>query len=439
MDIMRCTAAMVGALFTCTALLHGRVSGSAAAVQLYAAAAMHPNPVISRGAPAFSGGGKPAYANDSSYDTAWESGVPDYLAYDLSGIPAAQRQSVIAVWYNESTYDNLGKYVTQTAEPTDYVIEVNAAAGGTLPASGWKTAVSVQSNTRSSRQHLVELGGCGWIRLRVTKAVGSKIKLNFDIHDASQGVSDSWIFIGDSITQCGMVNQTGTGFAAHIHALNPDYYPAAENAGISGLTSADGKASIDGWLDGSPVRYVSIAYGTNDCWGHSDGAASFYANTKYMIDAVLKRGKIPVLPTIPYASSQKVGPNLPACSKMVQQLYAEYGSRLVHGPDLETFFREHPDLLSSDGIHPSEEGYAAMRKLWAETMYAAVYAEPAAVTGDLNADGLCDIADVKLLRDFLTAKITLGETAAAAADLDQNGKLNAADLTLLKRLILRSV
>jgi lysophospholipase L1-like esterase len=294
----------------------------------------------------------------------------------------------------------------------------------------------VQSNTRSSRQHLVELGGCGWIRLRVTKAVGSKIKLNFDIHDASQGVSDSWIFIGDSITQCGMVNQTGTSFAAHIHALNPDYYPAAENAGISGLTSADGKASIDGWLDGSPVRYVSIAYGTNDCWGHSDGAASFYANTKYMIDAVLKRGKVPVLPTIPYASSQKVGPNLPACSEKVQQLYAEYGSRLVHGPELETFFREHPDLLSSDGIHPSEEGYAAMRKLWAETMYEAVYAEPAAVTGDLNADGALDMRDFVLLSRFLTADAEFDLVQMLCADVSEDCRVNAIDLTVLKQLAL---
>lgn len=432
MNRLQYAAVLTAAVFAGNAFL----SGGAFAVQVRAgAASVQPNPVISRGVPAFSGGGSPARANDSSYVTAWESAAPDYIAYDLSGVPEAKRQSVLAVWYNDSTYDDLGDYVTQNAEPVSYVIETNSAAGGTFPKTGWVAAETVQQNTRSSRQHLIALNGACWIRMRVTKAVGGKISLNFDIHDASQGVSDSWIFIGDSVTQCGMVSGCSTSFPALIHALDPQYYPAAENAGISGLTSKDGRESIDGWLDGSPVRYVSIAYGTNDCWGHSDGADAFYENTKYMIDAVLKRGKVPVLPTIPYATSKKVRPNLPACNQKVQQLYAEYGERLLHGPDLNTFFRAHTDLLSSDGIHPSEEGYEAMRWLWAETVYAALYeAEP--VPGDIDGDGLCGIADVRLLRDYLLGQGWLTEAGAAAADLDKNGRLNAADLTLLKRLLL---
>ena len=74
-----------------------------------AAAAMQPNPIISRGVPAYSGGGRASDSTDAVYYTSWQSSAPDYLAYDLSGVPASQRKKVLAVWYNDSTYDNLGE------------------------------------------------------------------------------------------------------------------------------------------------------------------------------------------------------------------------------------------------------------------------------------------------------------------------------------------
>ena len=59
-----------------------------------------------------------------------------------------------------------------------------------------------------------------------------------------------------------------------------------------------------------------------------------------------------------------------------------------------------------------------------------------AVTGDINADGTCDKADLALLHQFLLASGDLTETQAAAADLNADGRINAADMTLLKRLLL---
>ena len=50
-----------------------------------------------------------------------------------------------------------------------------------------------------------------------------------------------------------------------------------------------------------------------------------------------------------------------------------YGDTLLHGPDLYAFFRAEPHLLGEDGVHPSQDGYEAMRKLWAETMFRALY------------------------------------------------------------------
>ena len=70
--------------------------------------------------------------------------------------------------------------------------------------------------------------------------------------------------------------------------------------------------------------------------------------------------------------------------------------------------------------------------LAALTVCPAVSAEEAAVTGDLNADGTTDKADVLLLRDHLLTKETASD--AAAADLNADSSLDARDLTLLKRL-----
>ena len=339
---------------------------------------MIPNPVISRGVPAFSDTDSSAAsaANDEHYYSFWTGNAPDHIAYDLSEVPKKQREKVIAAWYTTSTYDKIGSYANQSMLPTDYTIEVNAADGGKYPESNWKIVETVENNSLASRQHVVNMKGCNWIRLNITKADGKangQVSLNLDIHSVSDGITDSWLFLGDSITACGMNNCYGTGFATHINNIDSRYFPIQENGGIGGITSTDGRNNIDRWLSDFCGRFVSIAYGTNDAWGNQTGAEMFYENTKYMIDAVLKSGKVPVLPKIPFSTENEVADNLPKYNAMVEKLWDEYGEKLVKGADLEAFLSEHTELLSGDGVHPSSEGYEAIRKFWAETMYEAVY------------------------------------------------------------------
>ncbi len=342
------------------------------------------NPVISRGVPAYSGKSDSAgSANDDKYYTSWTSYAEDYIAYDLSSVPESQRKQVLAVWYNNGTYDNIGIYVNKSDEPVDYTIEVNNAGGGSYPDSGWKTVEEITGNGFSSRQHLVDMEGYNWIRMKVTRADGGKVSFNFDIHDASNGVSDSWVFFGDSITAGGMGNAYGTGYASYVNQLDGSFFPAQQNGGIGGITSRDGKENIDKWLNGSPVKYVSIAYGTNDCWGNPGNTEAYYSNTKYMIDAILKAGKVPVLPKIPYSTNSDVGSNVGYYNAMIDKLYNEYGDSLVHGPDFEEYFRNNTWGLGPDGVHPNSEGYDGMRKLWAETMYNNVYSSITTTDEDL--------------------------------------------------------
>ena len=224
------------------------------ALPVMSASAVTPNPVISRNVPAYSGT-NPATAtagNDEHYFSFWQGAAPDdYLAYDLSGVPEAQRQVIDAVWYNTSAYDVIGMYVNRNMEPSDYTIEVNAAPGGDYPADGWEVVETVTGNTLSSRQHVVDFAGYNWIRIHVTgvdEKDSGNCMINFDIHNVSDGVSDSWLFLGDSITAGGMNNCYGTGFATYLNRLDAQYFPVQENGGIGGITSTDGVENIDRWL-----------------------------------------------------------------------------------------------------------------------------------------------------------------------------------------------
>lgn len=409
---------------------------------LSAFADIAPNPLISRNCPAYSGA-NPATAsagNDEHYFSFWFGTAPDYLAYDLSGVPAEQKKQVIAVWYNTSSYDVIGSYVSRNMEPSDYTIEVNAAEGGAYPEDGWVVMETVTDNTHGSRQHLIDMDGYNWIRMNITKADGKEggsVSINFDIHCASEGVSDSWIIYGDSITAGGMNNCYGKGFASYINEMDNRYFPVQENGGIGGLRSGDGRDNIDRWLSEFPGKYVGIAYGTNDAWGGGVDPAVYYDNTKYMIDAVLAAGKVPIIPTIPYASNPDVGNNLPKYNDKIRQLYEEYGDKIVKGPDLEAFFMENADsCLSGDGVHPNEEGYDNLRRIWAEAMYENVYtAESSGTTepptdktpayGDANCDGTVDIADAVLIMQALSNPNRFGLNGSDENHITDEGWANA--------------
>jgi lysophospholipase L1-like esterase len=336
-------------------------------------------PLISRNCPVFVSAGTASGANDHNYGTTWRGAVPGWIAYDLSDIPKDQRGPVIVVWYNPDTYDydftvknNWAYGVLKT-----YTIEGNAAAGAAgAPTSGWVTLARVTGNTYHSRQHLVNLTGYNWIRLNIAAANGSSdtggVSVNLDIHNASQGTDDDWIFYGDSITAGGMVSNGDNSFAQMINAAKSDYFPVAECGGIGGVFSTQGAQYISQWLSVFPGKYVGIAYGTNDSWGNQTGAATYYSNLKTIVKAVLAADKIPVIPTIPYSTRTDVNRYTPEYNSKIEALYKAY-PEIVKGPDLWSFFKNNPGYLSSDGVHPSTEGYVAMRQLWADTALESIY------------------------------------------------------------------
>jgi hypothetical protein len=91
-----------------------------------------------------------------------------------------------------------------------------------------------------------------------------------------------------------------------------------------------------------------------------------------MVQAVLKIGKVPVIPHIPWARAPNVRRCGPGLNAQLDRLYAAY-PRIVRGPDLWTYFRKHQGLISSDTLHPTARGDGAYRRQWAARMLASVY------------------------------------------------------------------
>ncbi len=348
-----------------------------------------PMPLISRNAPAFANPGStnypPSNADDGDYDTIWRSDppLPAWLAYDLSAVPPAHRGHVLVSWYNDPlTSPFEPAYISQLAYniPGTYTIQASAdpSSSAPPPEQDWVTLATVTGNTYHSRELAVDMAGYNWIRLNVTASDGSPENVdaafNMDVQDASAGVQDSWIFIGDSITMDGMnhASVAGTGnFAQLISAAKSAYFPAFEDGGIAGLLSADGAANIQRWLQTFPGRYVGLAYGTNDA-NACVSPDTFYANYVSMVQKVLEVGKIPVVPTIPASQTPNVQACGPGLNAKIAQLYSAF-PQIVRGPDLWAYFSANPGLISSDDLHPSNAGYAGMRQQWAAAMLANVY------------------------------------------------------------------
>jgi lysophospholipase L1-like esterase len=334
-------------------------------------------------------------ANDSDYNTDWRSnGTPATLALDLSSVPASLRQNIWLVWYNDATYAYDHALINQPgySNAGSYTIEANAApGGGAAPANGWVSLASLSGNVLHSYSHYLSFAGYNWIRGNFTASDGSMlnadIAINLDVYSASNGVTDGWFFSGDSITANCMghnnvlaedQNNPATqitiatpSFGEQVNAIVANNTPVQENGGIPGFTSGNMTAYLAGWLQHVPSKYVTINLGTNDA-ANSGNAAAFYANMQQLVKTVITAGKIPVVPTIPYSTDPNRMANIPALNDQIRALYLAYPI-IVPGPDLWSYFKNNPQYISTDHLHPNAQGCVAYRSLWsqfaASTMY----------------------------------------------------------------------
>jgi hypothetical protein len=313
-------------------------------------------PLISRDVPAFASNGEPAAANDDAPNTAWGSGpLPSFIAYDLSATPPSERQQILVAWYaiRAPCYIDEG---ASGERPIAYTLETNSApGGGEAPTSGWNVALEIEDNRYCGRHHLLDLGGASWLRMNVTEGTDPSVSFELDVYSAPNGASDSWLFMGDSITYMAMTHAFSD-LSNLVAEKRPDHFPAALDAALGGTNTSTAKDIIDDTLQDFPGRYVVLAYGTND---HADEF-----QMEALVQKVTAAGKTPVVPHMPWSEGSAEGE---AINLLIDGLYAKY-PEIVKGPDLWKVFENRTDLIPSGDVHPNDEGQKELRKAWASMM-----------------------------------------------------------------------
>lgn len=337
------------------------------------AGAIVPNPLVSRG--------KTAVANvDSSHvagvvdgvysaGNSWSPGNvsvanPGILSIDIGFGPTALLVNLTSSYntnYNETTYGGAA----------DYALLVSADSTDGLNGT-WSTVATVTGNAVRTRSHRIDFTGKRWLRLSVTAKTPQCLVeyLNFDEIDAfdlSSGGTDTWFFLGDSITAAAYRRAPNVqpSFSELIHTAVPTYFPSQINGGIGGYSAAGMLPLVPGFLSQNPdYKYWAIGFGTNDSWGGND-PVSFKTNMQGIIDAILAAGRIPMIQKIPYAvGSAHV--SIPNYNAVIDELNTQYGLR--PGPDLYSWFLAHPEELGPDGVHPNETGSLSINRLWAQAV-----------------------------------------------------------------------
>ncbi|MEO6687646.1 MAG: GDSL-type esterase/lipase family protein [Dokdonella sp.] len=317
-------------------------------------------PLISRNKPATANAGNASAVVDGEY----------YGGATWDVVPSAQAPAWVAIHVGAGASRAMINWVAYPDSnlPTSYRIETSA--NSTTGADGaWTTALTVVGNDIPARAHPFAFDNQQWVRFVVTEAQtpGTPVRIDeIDVHDASAGTSDSWMFVGDSITAAAFSRSLFAGnFPERIHAVVPAHFPLMIGAGVGGTNTETGVAHIDEWIAAHPqMQNWVVSYGTNDASNMDPQyAPAFGGRLREIVRTLQAAGKTVFVPRIPYRTG---GENfLAPYNAQVDAVCSEFS--LGAAPDLYAWFIAHPDQLY-DGVHPNDDGARAMNQLWADAV-----------------------------------------------------------------------
>lgn len=380
-----------------------------------------PNKLVSGGLPAHTGATTTDYLTDG-YLTNWKSSSAKEIALNVGEGP----QKLLINW--ESFGD--------CAWATDFTsgcghsgvalsnFKILTSANSTDGTDGdWEVAATIQNNPVMARGVTIDFAGKSWFKIASEGDVGKILEI--EAFDMSAGGTDTWFFMGTSISQMGIKQQdTDSTTAQLIHAKFPEYTPAMLRGGIGCINSTEVVEHLNEYLEyAGNVKFWAIEMGTNDAWGGGDWNLNTYvSNMQTIIDSAKAHGITPVIARIIATDSAKAGWQInPAFLKAVDKLVEN--NDLPQGPDFYSYFKEHPELLASDGVHPNAEtkGGQAMHHLWAEAL-APLYA-----VGDTAAKTPDSSTTLKATSTFMVPRIY----AQGKSIFVEGNLLNATSVTLV--------
>ena len=332
--------------------------------------AIKPNPILSRGKTVYTSSGTVAYLTDGKYgNVVWQVTNNSWLAVQIETGPS----KVFFNW-NDPSYawastpiapDNCPNNGLALMDTYDILTSSNSTDGSD---GDWTTVLSVTGNPVTARSHSIDFTGASWIKVRIVSGSGALDEI--EVFDISNGAEDIWFFPGTSISAN---TYKGTpppeNFADLITKMNPAFTPAMIRAGVGCQNSAGLADNISTYVSiALGTHYWAIEHGTNDAWGGDDyGVAAFKSNLQKVISACKGAGSEPILARViatnETAAGWQVHPDfLTAIDDLTKQ------NNLIEGPDLYSWFIDHPAELNDDGVHPNATGAASIQRLWAEKM-----------------------------------------------------------------------
>lgn len=192
-------------------------------------------------------------------------------------------------------------------------------------------------------------------------------------------VSNVIVFIGDSVTDCGRLNQPpfGNGYVSNIVASGR-LRGEIINVGISGDRLIDLE---NRWTEDVLVHkptMVSVAIGVNDTWHQFKGGKEslledFENRYRRLLQATRDEGNPDLVLCEPFLlpvlqEMNNWREDLDLRISVVHKMAAEFGATLVSFDKHLNALAQEMSMadLAEDGIHPSKLGHTIMADLWLE-------------------------------------------------------------------------
>jgi len=193
-----------------------------------------------------------------------------------------------------------------------------------------------------------------------------------------EGERDVWLFVGASNQWRGITQGRFRGAAAARFGREPVVLNRAEGA----WSAARLRRALPGILEAHPeARYVGIHVGGNDVSAHRPwpgGADRLRRDLEAIVGMVEAAGMVPILARLSYRRyrrSPAVPPDANGATPYVEHVYDPVIAACCarFDVDMHDLYRDRPELLSADGIHPTPEGELAWVEAWIEGAARVIY------------------------------------------------------------------